>query len=214
MKIDIWSDVRCPFCYIGKRKFEQALAQFEHRDDVEIEWHSFELDPNAETVLGIDAYDYLADRYDRDREWSVETHDRVTGAAAEVGLIFNFDKAIMANSFDAHRLIQMTKTIGTAGEAEELLFKAHFTDGLNIADQGVLIEIGKQCGLSGLEVGMMLKSKDFTEEVRHDEKLAQEIRIKGVPFFVIDRKLAISGAQEPEVFLETMEKVERGEGFQ
>lgn len=211
MKIDIWSDVRCPFCYIGKRKLEKALAQSAHRDDVEIEWHSFELDPNAETVLGIDAYDYLADRYDRNREWSVETHDRVARAAAEVGLTFNFDKAVMANSFDAHRLIQMAKIVRTASEVEELLFKAHFTDGLNIADHDVLIEIGKQCGLSGLEVGMMLKSKDFTDEVRHDEKLAQEIRIKGVPFFVFNGKLAVSGAQEPEVFLETMDKVERGE---
>ena len=214
MKIDIWSDVRCPFCYIGKRKLEKALAKFAHRDDVEIEWHSFELDPNAETVPGIDAYDYLADRYGRNREWSVETHDRVARTAAEVGLTFNFDKAIMANSFDAHRLIQMAKIAGTAGDVEELLFKAHFTDGLNIADHDVLIEIGKQCRLSGLEVGMMLKSKDFTDEVRHDEKLAQEIRIKGVPFFVFNRKLAVSGAQEPEVFLEAMDKVEGGEDIE
>lgn len=211
MKIDIWSDVRCPFCYIGKRKLEKALAQFEHKDSVEIEWHSFELDPNAETLIGVDAYDYLADRYDRSREWSVETHSRVAESAAQVGLTFNFDKAVMANSFDAHRLIQMTKTIGTASEAEELLFRAHFTDGLNIADPDVLIEIGKQCGLNGLEVSMMLKSRDFTEEVRRDEDIAQQIRIKGVPFFVFEGKVGISGAQEPEVFLDAMQKIERGE---
>lgn len=214
MKIDIWSDVRCPFCYIGKRKLEKALAQFEHKDSVVIEWHSFELDPNAETLIGVDAYDYLAERYDRDREWSIETHDRVAESAAQVGLTFNFDKAIMANSFDAHRLIQMAKGIGAAGEAEELLFKAHFTDGLNIADHAVLIEIGKQCGLGGLEVEMMLKSKDYTEEVRHDEDIAQQIRVKGVPFFVLEGKLGISGAQEPEVFLDAMNKIERGESFQ
>ncbi|ACU04340.1 DsbA family oxidoreductase [Pedobacter heparinus] len=210
MKVDIWSDVRCPFCYIGKRKFEMALAKFEHRNEVVVEWHSFELDPNAETLLNVDAYDYLADRYDRNREWAIERHRALEESAAEVGLTFNFDKAVMANSFDAHRLIQMAKVNDTPGDIEELLFKAHFTDGKNIADQQVLIGIGKEGGLDGLAVEMMLKSDDFTDDVRHDEKIAQQIRIKGVPFFVIDQKLSISGAQAPEVFLDVMTKVKNG----
>lgn len=210
MRVDIWSDVRCPFCYIGKRKFEMALAKFEHRDEVVVEWHSFELDPNAETLLNVDAYDYLADRYDRNREWAIERHRLLEESAAEVGLTFNFDKAVMANSFDAHRLIQMAKANDAPGDIEELLFKAHFTDGKNIADQQVLIGIGKEGGLDGLAVELMLKSNDFTDDVRHDEKIAQQIRVKGVPFFVIDQKLSVSGAQDPEVFLDVMIRVKNG----
>ncbi|WEK21457.1 MAG: DsbA family oxidoreductase [Candidatus Pedobacter colombiensis] len=206
MKVDIWSDVRCPFCYIGKRKFEMALAQFEHKDDVEIEWHSFELDPHAATLLDKSAYDYLAERYGRSREWAVETHKQVTQSAAEVGLTFNFDKSVIANSFDAHRLIQLAKQNGAGDLVEENLFKAHFTDGKNIADHEVLLQIGKDSGLNALEVEVMLKSNDFTDEVRYDEKTAQDLGITGVPFFIFDQKLAVSGAQAPETFLGAMIK--------
>lgn len=208
MKVDIWSDVRCPFCYIGKRKFEMALARFEHKDKVEIEWHSFELDPNAETLLDKSPYDYLAERYGKSREWAVSTHQQVAQSAAEVGLTFNFDEAIMANSFDAHRLIQMAKTSGLSDQVEENLFKAHFTDGKNIADHQVLIEIAKESGLNALETEVMLKSKDFSDEVRYDEKTAQNIGISGVPFFVINHKLGISGAQSPDTFLDALNKAE------
>lgn len=206
MKVDIWSDVRCPFCYIGKRKFEMALAQFEHRDEVEVEWHSFELDPNAATVLDKSAYDYLAERYGRSRDWAVETHKHVAQTAAEVGLTFNFDQSVIANSFDAHRLIQMAKQNGAGDLVEENLFKAHFTDGKNIADHEVLLQIGMDSGLNTLEVEVMLKSDDFVDEVRYDEKAAQDLGITGVPFFIFDQKLAVSGAQAPETFLGAMIK--------
>lgn len=206
MKVDIWSDVRCPFCYIGKRKFEKALSQFEHKDDVEVEWHSFELDPNAETLLDKSPYDYLAERYGKSREWAVGTHEQVTQTAAEVGLTFNFDRSIIANSFDAHRLIQMAKVNGASDQVEENLFKAHFTDGKNIADHQVLIAIAKESGLDVLETEVMLKSADFTDEVRYDEKTAQDIGITGVPFFVIDHKFGISGAQSPDTFLDALIK--------
>jgi predicted DsbA family dithiol-disulfide isomerase len=208
MKVDIWSDVRCPFCYIGKRKFEMALAQFEHKDQVEIEWHSFELDPNAETQLDKSPYGYLAERYGKSREWAIGTHEQVAQTAAEVGLTFNFDQSIMANSFDAHRLIQLAKANGASDQVEEDLFKAHFTDGKNIADHGVLIEIAKASGLNALETEVMLKSNDFTDEVRYDEKTAQNIGISGVPFFVINQKFGISGAQSPETFLGALIKAE------
>ncbi len=208
MKVDIWSDVRCPFCYIGKRKFEMALEQFEHKDKVEIEWHSFELDPNAETLLDKSPYDYLAERYGKSREWSVGTHNQVAQTAAEVGLTFNFDQAIMANSFDAHRLIQMAKVNGVSDKVEENLFKAHFTDGKNIADEQVLIHIAKESGLDALETEVMLKNNDFTDEVRYDEKTAQNIGITGVPFFVINQKYGISGAQSPDTFLGALIKAE------
>lgn len=201
MKVDIWSDVRCPFCYIGKRKFELALEQFEHKDQVQVEWHSFELDPDAETKTGINAYDYLAEKKGQTREWSVQMHQNVIQAAAAVGLDFNFDKAVMANSFNAHRLIQLAKSMGLDNEIEEQLFIAHFINGENIDDQEVLIKTGVSVGLQKVAVEAMLSSDSFIDEVRIDEKVAQQIGISGVPFFIIDQKLAVSGAQPPETFL-------------
>jgi predicted DsbA family dithiol-disulfide isomerase len=210
MKVDIWSDVRCPFCYIGKRKFEKALAEFEHKDDVEIEWHSFELDPNLATRLDMDTYDYLAERYGKSREWAVERHGQVIQAAAEIGLKFDFDRSVIANSFDAHRLIQVAKQHNVADAVEENLFKAHFTEGKNIADHSVLLQIGKHSGLNALEVEVMLKSDDFTDEVRYDEKTARDLGITGVPFFVFNQKLAVSGAQASETFLDALKKANVG----
>jgi predicted DsbA family dithiol-disulfide isomerase len=204
MKVDIWSDVRCPFCYIGKRKFEAALAQYEHKDSVEVEWHSFELDPNAETLPDADAVEYLANRYGRPRDWAEEMHQNVTDTAAEVGLKFNLAQSVVANSFDAHRLIQLAKTEGLGDEIEEKLFEAHFTNGVDISNHDSLIEIGVAAGLDKLSVATMLQGKDFTDEVRYDEQTAQSIGVKGVPFFVFNQKLAVSGAQPPEAFLGAM----------
>lgn len=201
MKVDIWSDVRCPFCYIGKRKFELALEKFPHADQVEIEWHSFELDPDAETTPGINVYDYLAEKKGQTREWAVEMHEHVSRSAAEVDLHFNFDQAVMANSFHAHRLIQLAKTYRLGNEIEELLFKAYFIDGKNIDDKDVLAQIGLSAGLEEVILADMLNGFDFSNEVRADEQIAQQIGISGVPFFIFDQKLAVSGAQQPETFL-------------
>jgi len=209
MKVDIWSDVRCPFCYIGKRKFEAALALFEHRDEVEVEWHSFELDPNAETRPGADPADYLADRYGRPREWALEMHQNVTDTAAEVGLKFNLQDSVIANSFDAHRLIQLAKTEGCADAVEEKLFEAYFTEGKNISDHTVLTEAGMAAGLDQLSIQTMLRSTDFTDEVRYDEQMAQQIGVRGVPFFVFNQKVAVSGAQAPETFLGAMRQAQQ-----
>lgn len=204
MKVDIWSDVRCPFCYIGKRKFEAALAQFEHKDQVEVEWHSFELDPNTVTDTETDAVQYLADKYGRPREWAEGMHDDVTQTAAEVGLDFKLGISIVANSFDAHRLIQMAKAEGLGDEVEEKLFEAHFTLGKDISNHETLTEIGTSIGLDQLALATMLNSTDYTDEVRYDEQTAQNIGVKGVPFFVFNQKLAVSGAQPPETFLGAM----------
>jgi len=206
MKVDIWSDVRCPFCYIGKRKFEIALEQFSHKDAVEIEWHSFELDPDAETKPTINSYDYLAEKKGKTREWAVEMHDHITQVAAEVGLGFNFDKAVVANSFNAHRLIQLAKFNGLDNEVEEQLFIAHFINGQNIDDHAVLIQTGMSAGLEKMAIEEMLNSYEFSNEVRADEQIAQQIGITGVPCFVFDQKLAVSGAQAPETFLGAMEQ--------
>jgi len=206
MKVDIWSDVNCPFCYIGKRKFELALEQFEHKDQVEIEWHSFELDPNAETRPDLNAYDYLAEKKGQTREWSVQMHEQVIGAAAEVGLKFDFDQVVIANSFNAHRLIQLAKSKGLDNELEEQLFIAHFTEGKNIDDHAVLIATGKAAGLAQAEIETLLAGDTFTSEVRADEQIAQQIGISGVPFFIINQKLAVSGAQPPATFLGALEQ--------
>ncbi|WP_256007230.1 DsbA family oxidoreductase [Pedobacter deserti] len=204
MKVDIWSDVRCPFCYIGKRKFEAALAQFPYKEEVEVEWHSFELDPNAETVPGVSSAEYLADKYGRPLEWAQQMQESVTATAAEVGLDFKLDISVVANSFDAHRLIQLAKTEGLADAVEEKLFEAHFTYGKDISEHSVLTELGVAAGLGKLSVETMLAGSDFTNEVRRDEQIAQQIGIRGVPFFIFNQKLSVSGAQPPETFLGAM----------
>ncbi|QNK64314.1 DsbA family oxidoreductase [Pedobacter sp. PAMC26386] len=206
MKVDIWSDVNCPFCYIGKRKFELALEQFEHKDQIEIEWHSFELDPNVQTRPELNAYDYLAEKKGQTREWSVQMHEQVINAATEVGLKFDFDQVVIANSFNAHRLIQLAKTKGLDNEVEEQLFIAHFTKGKNIDDRAVLIAAGKAAGLAPAEIETMLTGDTFTNEVHADEQIAQQIGISGVPFFILDQKLAVSGAQPPATFLGALEQ--------
>jgi predicted DsbA family dithiol-disulfide isomerase len=205
MKVDIWSDVRCPFCYIGKRKFELALDRFLHKESVKVEWHSFELDPEAETLPGLDAATHLARIKGQTREWAVQMNAHVTKLAAEVGLNFNIGNAVVANSFNAHRLIQLAKSMELDNDVEELLFNAYFRDGKNIDDPQVLTEIGLAAGLEELAVKTMLDNFDFSNEVRADEHIAQQIGISGVPFFVFDHKTAVSGAQSPEIFLTAME---------
>ena len=204
MKVEIWSDVMCPFCYIGKRKFENALAQFEHKENVEIVWKSFQLNPSMKTVPGKSINQYLAEI----KGWSVEQaktmNDRVTGIAKAVGLHYDFDKAVVANSFDAHRLIQFAKTKGKGDAAEEALFKAYFTEGKNTADHAVLLDLAKSIGLAEAETKQVLDSDAFSTEVKFDIAHAQQIGVTGVPFFVLGNKYAISGAQESDVFLQAL----------
>jgi predicted DsbA family dithiol-disulfide isomerase len=206
MKVDIWSDVRCPFCYIGKRKFEQALEHFPQRDKLEVEWHSFELDPDLKTDTSISLYDHLARVKNISPESSAQLHSHVTEMAAQTGLEYNFDKAVIANSFDAHRLIQMAKRHGLGDEAEERLFRAYFTEGKDISDHLTLIVLANEIGLNGKQVKQMLDGDEFADEVRYEEKQARDIGINGVPFFVINDRYAVSGAREPEVFLHALEK--------
>jgi protein disulfide-isomerase len=206
MKINIWSDIRCPFCYIGKRKFERALERFPHKDKVEVIWRSFQLDPELQTTPGLHVYDYLAKIKGLSRDQAVQMHGHVRKAAAEAGLHFNFDDAVVANSFKAHRLIQMAKTKGVGDEAKERLFRAHFTDGKNIDEDETLIEIGAGLGLSTEEVEAMLKSEMFISEVVADESAARSIGIRGVPFFILNDSVAVSGAQSSALFLQALEK--------
>lgn len=204
MQINIWSDVRCPFCYIGKRKFEMALEKFPHKDKVEVSWRSFQLDPNLETKIGVNATEHLSEAKGISQEQAEGMQNNVTQIAKEVGLDFDFDKAVIANSFNAHRLIQLAKTKGLGNEIEEQLFKAHFTEGKNIDDKETLIQIGAAIGLDEKETREMLASDAFAKEVQQDEMQAQSIGVRGVPFFVLNDKYAVSGAQSPETFLEVL----------
>jgi protein disulfide-isomerase len=209
MKVDIWSDIRCPFCYIGKRKFETALEQFEQKDKVKVEWHSFELDPGMKTQKDSNVYDYLAERKGISRESSVQLHQQVTATAKQSGLTYNFDTAVIANSFDAHRLVQLAKVNGLGDQAEERLFKAYFTEGKDISDHLTLIVLGIEVGLDGKAIKQMLDSDSFSTEVRNDEYKAQALGIQGVPFFVMNDRYGVSGAQPSDVFLQTLQKAWR-----
>ena len=204
MDINIWSDVRCPFCYIAKRKFEKALEKFPHKEKVNIIWKSFELDPNMETNTEINPLEYLSRVKGISKERAVEMHQHVATVAREVGLNFNSEKSIVANSFNAHRLIQLAKTKSLGNEMEEALFKAYFEEGKNIDDKETLIKIGITIGLAENEAKGLFTSDDFAKEVRADESQAQSLGINGVPFFVLNNKYAVSGAQSPETFLDVL----------
>ncbi len=206
MKIDIWSDIMCPFCYIGKRRLEQALNIFEHKDQVEIIWHSFQLDPEMTAQPGKTIHQYLAERKGMSLERSVQLHQQMTENALAEGLVYNFDKAIIANSFDAHRLIHLAAKHGLGSAAKEALLKAYFTDGKNISDHNVLMQIGIEIGLRVLEIGEMLNSDLCADEVRADIETAENHGINGVPYFVFDNMYAIWGAQSVAILLDGLQK--------
>ncbi|RPD42039.1 DsbA family oxidoreductase [Chitinophaga barathri] len=204
MKIDIWSDVACPFCYIGKRHLEAALEQFPHNKDVQVTWHSFELDPSAKTDSDEDHYQLLANKYGMSREQAVANTERVAASGKAAGLEFDFDNVKHTNTFNAHRLIQLAHKEGKQDEMEERLFKAYFTEGKHIGDAATLQALAAE---AGLDASPLLNSSVFTDEVRKDEAEARSLNIRGVPFFVFDMKYAVSGAQPVEVFTQTLEKV-------
>jgi predicted DsbA family dithiol-disulfide isomerase len=206
MKVEIWSDVMCPFCYIGKRRLEQALEQFDHADEIEIEWRSFQLNPDMETDPDISINEYLAESKGWPLDYARQMNERVTDMAAEVGLEYNMDRAVVANSFDAHRLIQFTKEHDKGGDAEEALFHAYFTESKNIADHETLVDIAADIGLDPEEMQKVLKSDKYANAVNHDLEMASRMNIRGVPFFLFNRKYGVSGAQETELFVKALEK--------
>jgi len=206
MEVKIWSDVRCPFCYIGKRKFEMALEKFPHKAKVKVIWQSFELDPNLKTNAGISAIEHLSEAKGISKSQAEGMQEHVANIAKEVGIDFNSKNTVVANSFNAHRLIQLAKTKGLGNEIEEALFKAYFAEGRNIDDKEILLKTGVSIGLDESEVKEIFSSDVYTKEVRKDEMQAQSIGINGVPFFVLNNKYAVSGAQSPETFLEVLEQ--------
>lgn len=209
MQVEIWSDIMCPFCYIGKRKFEAALEKFSSRDEVEILWRSYQLDPNIQADPGKDVYSYLAEAKGQSLEWSLKMHENVVNMANSVGLTYNFDKAVIANSFDAHRLIQLAKKHKLGDAMEERLFRAYFTEGKNFADHNTLVQLGEDVGLNSVEILQMLATDEYTKEVHSDIELGMRFGLRGVPFFVFNRKIGVSGAQDPEVFLQALEEAKK-----
>lgn len=208
MKVEIWSDIMCPFCYIGKRNFEQALSQFPDKDFVEVEWKSFQLDPSIPEVPEHqdDIYRFVAVRKGFSREISKKMHEELVLTAKNAGLEYNFDKALVTNSLKAHKLIQLAKTKGYGDKIEERLFLAYFTQGKNLNDSTTLIELGKDIGLTETEVNDALSNPLYLRRVEEDAKEAQGLGARGVPYFVIDRKYAIAGAQLPDRILQTLER--------
>jgi len=205
MKVEIWSDMVCPFCYIGKRHYEAALSKFAHANDIETEWHSFQLNPDLPADTHQNPYQYLAKAKGISYEQSVKMHEHVTGMAHNAGLTYNFDKAVIVNSFNAHRLLQMAKKHKLGSKAEEVLFKAYFTDGRNLNDVETLVQLGTDIGLKPEDIRSMLAGDTNTAEVHADLREAEQIGINGVPFFVFNRKYGVSGAQPADTFLNTLQ---------
>lgn len=206
MKIEIWSDIMCPFCYIGKKRFDDALAQFEHKDKVEVEWKSFMLSPDLKTDPTKNNNQFLAEHKGISLEEATGMNNYVTDMAAQAGLTYDFNKAIVANSFNAHRFSHFAKQYGKQNEAEEKLFAAYFTEGKNIDDAETLMAMATEIGLDATKLANVMGSGAYAKDVMADIDEAQELGIRGVPFFVLNRKYAISGAQETAVFLDTLQK--------
>ncbi len=212
MRIDVWSDVVCPWCYIGKRRLEQALA--ENGDQAEIVWHSFQLDPSSTNDDPRDLPTRLGEKYGRGREWGLQANAHVTEIAAELGLDYHLDQAKSANTVDAHRLLHLARELVDDGQVpadtqdrlKERLLKAYFTDGLPVGDHTTLAGLAEETGLPSDRVAEVLASTTYTEEVAADQAQALAYGANGVPFFVIDEKYGVSGAQPVEVFREALRR--------
>ncbi|KYG29397.1 DsbA family oxidoreductase [Alkalihalobacillus trypoxylicola] len=207
MKVEIWSDVACPFCYIGERKFEEALKDFSDRDQVEIEFKSFQLDPNAKKNTDLSMDQVLAKKYRVSEEQAKNMNAQVADTAKMVGLSFQMDKIKPTNTLDAHRLSHYAKEKGKMKEMMERLLKAYFTEGLNVGDHETLVSLAEEVGFQGEDVLSFLRGNQYADVVIAEQQEGSGLGVQGVPFFVFDRKYAVSGAQDPKAFLEVLEKV-------
>ncbi len=206
MRIDVWSDVVCPWCYIGKRRLEAALAGFEHADQVEVAWHAFELNPGAPAVLEGDYAGRLAAKYGMTRQQAEAANQRLTGLAAAEGLDFHFDQARPGNTFAAHRLLHWAAGQGRQDELKERLLRAYFTEGVAVGRYDELERLAGEVGLDRAAAREVLDGDRHAEEVRADEQQAAELGASGVPFFVVDGRFAIPGAQDAETMLAVLRR--------
>ncbi len=201
MHVEIWSDIACPWCYVGKRRFEAALAAFEHRDEVRVTWRSFELDPGAPAERPGDHTEHLASKYGTSVAQAQAMHDRMTETAAQEGLAFRFDLVRSGTTFDAHRLTHLAAAHGVQDAMEERLMRAYLEEGALLSDHATLRRLAGDVGLPADEVADALATGAHADAVREDEATAHALGISAVPFFVADRALGASGAQPPEVLL-------------
>jgi predicted DsbA family dithiol-disulfide isomerase len=206
LTVDIWSDVVCPWCYIGKRRFEAALAQFEHRDDVTVLWHSFELDPDAPPVAEGRSAERLAAKYGMTVEEAARRQAEITTLAAQDGLTYDLAESRGGNTFDAHRLIHLAAEHGLGDAAMERLMQAYFSEREAIGDPDTLQRLAVEAGLPAEEVREVLEGERYADAVRADERAATQIGVRGVPFFVLGRKYGVSGAQPAEVLLQALQQ--------
>ncbi|TWT24660.1 DsbA family oxidoreductase [Planomicrobium sp. CPCC 101110] len=213
MKIEIWSDYACPFCYIGKRTFEQALKQSGFESKAEISFKAFQLDPEAPSDSSISIYDHLATKMGQTVEQAKAMTQGVAEQAQTVGLQFNFKDMVHTNTFAAHRLAKWAESLEQDAAVTEKLLHGHFTEMKNIGDPGVLADIAEEAGLPREEAKAVIASEAFSEEVLKDIEEARQIGIQGVPFFVVNRKYALSGAQPLETFIEAISEIAEEEGI-
>ncbi|WP_349627271.1 DsbA family oxidoreductase [Arthrobacter sp. C9C5] len=206
MKIEIWSDVACPWCYIGKRRFETALAAFPHRDAVEVQWRSFQLDPSLPEHYDGTELDYLSTRKGMAQDQVAGMFEHVASLASAEGLNYRFDAVVVANSFTAHRLIHLAAAHGQQDAAKERLLSDHFEHGRDIGSREYLTSLGLELGIDAGELDELFGSDKYADDVRQDFAEARALGISGVPFFVIDRKYGISGAQPAETFTAALEQ--------
>ena len=213
VQIEIWSDIACPWCYLGKRRFAAALATFPHRDRVEVQWRAYELSPDTPTGPGIPLAPALAQRKGLTVEQTTEMFAHVTKVAAGEGLTYDFDRALAVNTFDAHRLVRLAQERGGASLADstlEALYAGYFTDGADLGDPQTLVELAAKAGFAAAGLGnddvrALLAGAEAADHVLHDEAEARALGVTGVPFFVADRQIAVSGAQPVAVFNQLLE---------
>ncbi|WFU13357.1 DsbA family oxidoreductase (plasmid) [Rhizobium sp. CB3090] len=204
MKVEIWSDIACPWCYIAKHRFDAALSQFEHREQVDVIWRSYQLDPDAPPVTNKNLNDILSEKHGLSIEEAVAMNDQMRRLGAREGLDYKFDRARYGNSFDAHRLIHFARSRGVQTGMEERLFRAYFSEGKALGDIDTLVELAGEIGINADEAHVVLVSDAFADQVRADTQTARRLGLKGVPFFMIGEKFGIAGAQTSQSFRDAL----------
>ena len=207
MRVDIWSDLVCPWCYVGKRRFENALARFENRDEVQVVYRSFQLNPAAPRDTTSSRRDMLMRKYRRSPDQVVEMDARMTQTAAAEGLQFNLEGTLTGNTFDAHQLVHLAHAHGLQDAVVERLFRAYFTEQQSVFDQQTLVNLGADAGLDRDEAAAALADNRYANAVDADVEVAHRLGVTGVPFYVINDRYGISGAQAPETFLDVLQQV-------
>lgn len=206
MRIEIWSDVICPWCYIGKRRLEMALAKFPHWEEVQVTWRSFELDPDFPAQQAGSLEELLAQKYRVSRQEAAAMNERVTAVARESGLEYRLHSARPGNTFDAHRLLHFADSQQLGDRASERLMHAYFSESLPVGERSALVRLAPEFGVTESDAQVVLASNAYAREVRADEARAANFGITSVPFFLIDEQYAISGAQSVEVFADVLQR--------